>query len=75
MPVKHDLFADLHVSKEVFEKKKEADPRLSQLYDKYLAKDSEVLKAEDSAAADEVVNRLRVERLKLKDDISDHLKP
>ncbi|MEE1924873.1 DUF465 domain-containing protein [Pseudomonas sp. 148P] len=73
MPVKHNLYADLGVTAEEFEAHKKKDARLSTLEEDYLRKDREVIEAEDSASADEEVNRLRKERLKIKDDIVAHI--
>ncbi|MFQ6572556.1 DUF465 domain-containing protein [Pseudomonas sp. UM16] len=75
MPVKHDLLADLNLTKEAFIEKKRADARLSQLYEDYLRKDNQVVDAETSASADDTVTRLRKERLKIKDEIVAHVKP
>lgn len=74
MPVKHDLFADLNLSKEQFIEKKKTDPRLSQLHEDYNRKDAEVVEAEKSSSADDTVTRLRKERLKIKDEIVAHVK-
>lgn len=75
MPVKHDLLADLNLSKEAFEAKKKSDSRLSQLHEKYDAIDARVLEAEKSGASDDQVTHLRKERLHIKDEIVQHLKP
>ncbi|CAM3723127.1 hypothetical protein D3C76_1058660 [compost metagenome] len=74
MPVKHDLLADLNLTKEQFIEKKQHDPRLSQLHEDYNSKDAEVVDAENKSAADDTVTRLRKERLKIKDEIVAHLK-
>ncbi|MDR0278006.1 MAG: DUF465 domain-containing protein [Paucimonas sp.] len=73
MPVKHNLYADLGVTAEEFEAHKKKDARLSTLEEDYLRKDKEVVEAEDSAGADEEINRLRKERLKIKDEIVAHI--
>lgn len=75
MPVKHDLLADLNISKEAFDAQKKADSRLSQLHDRYNHKDNEVLTAEGDGSHDDKVNQLRKERLLIKDEIVAHLKP
>ncbi|WP_433886401.1 YdcH family protein [Pseudomonas vranovensis] len=74
MPVKHDLLADLNLTKDQFLEKKQSDPRLSQLHEDYNRKDAEVVDAENKSAADDTVTRLRKERLKIKDEIVAHLK-
>ncbi|MDD2049976.1 YdcH family protein [Pseudomonas putida] len=74
MPVKHDLLADLGLTKEQFIEKKKTDPRLSQLHEEYNRKDTEVVEAENSSSADDTVTRLRKERLKIKDEIVAHVK-
>jgi len=73
MPVKHDLYKDLGVTAEEFEAHKKKDARLSTLEEDYLRKDREVVEAENSSSADDEVNRLRKERLKIKDEIVAHL--
>ncbi|MFD2643154.1 DUF465 domain-containing protein [Pseudomonas japonica] len=74
MPVKHNLYADLGVTAEEFEAHKKKDSRLSTLEEDYLRKDKQVVEAEENASADEEVNRLRKERLKIKDEITVHLR-
>lgn len=75
MPVKHDLLADLNLTKEAFNEKKQSDWRLSQLHDQYNTIDAEVLEAEDGGASDDQVTELRKKRLWVKDEIVKHLKP
>lgn len=74
MPVKHDLLADLNLTKEAFDAKKKSDSRLSQLHEKYNAIDASVVKAENDSASDDKVTDLRKQRLLIKDDIVQHLK-
>lgn len=74
MPAKHDLFADLNVTREAFDAKKKTDARLSELHDKYNAIDVEVVKAESSSASDDQITVLRKKRLLIKDEIVAHLK-
>ncbi|MNJ79990.1 hypothetical protein D3C77_782060 [compost metagenome] len=74
MPVKHDLLADLNLTKDQFNEKKKTDSRLSQLHEEYNRKDAEVVAAENSSSADDTVTRLRKERLKIKDDIVAHVR-
>ncbi|MFK8330166.1 YdcH family protein [Pseudomonas sp. BJa5] len=74
MPVKHDLLADLNMTREAFDAKKKTDTRLSELHDKYNAIDVEVVKAESSSATDDQITQLRKKRLLIKDEIVAHLK-
>ncbi|WP_191833102.1 YdcH family protein [Pseudomonas fluorescens] len=75
MPVKHDLLADLNLTKDAFDAKKKTDSRLSELHEKYNAIDAEVVKAESSSASDEQITQLRKKRLLIKDEIVAHVKP
>lgn len=75
MPVKHDLLADLGITKEAFDEHKKTDPRLSQLHEHYNRKDQEVITAEGDGTHDAKVNDLRKERLRIKDEIVAHLHP
>lgn len=75
MPVKHDLLADLNMTKDAFDAKKKADSRLSELHEKYNTIDAEVVKAESSSASDEQITQLRKKRLLIKDEIVAHVKP
>ena len=75
MPVTHNLFADLNLTKEAFDEKKKADPRLSTLHEQYNKIDTEVLEAESGGATDDQITKLRKKRLKTKDEIVQHLKP
>ncbi|EKT4465017.1 YdcH family protein [Pseudomonas juntendi] len=69
MPVPHDLLADLHISADDFQALIDKDQTLHQLHKEYNAKDKEVVAAEGNGTADDAVNRLRKERLLLKDKI------
>ncbi|MBJ9977162.1 YdcH family protein [Pseudomonas sp. S75] len=69
MPVPHDLLADLHTSAEAFQALIDQDKDLHRLHKEYNAKDKEVVSAEGNGTSDELVNRLRKERLQLKDQI------
>lgn len=73
MPVKHNLFADLKVSKEEVEKRSKTDDRLSQLLAEYHASDADVVKAEDSSAPDDHLKKLKEKRLLIKDKIVQQL--
>lgn len=74
MPVKHNLYADLGVTAEEFEALKKGSAHLAELETRYLQKDKEVVEAEQSAAADDIVTRLRKERLEIKDKIANLVK-
>ncbi|MBF6031288.1 DUF465 domain-containing protein [Pseudomonas sp. P115] len=69
MPVKHDLYQDLGLSKEVVHERRASDKRLDSLLDKYDAADGEVLAAESAKASDEDVEKLKKKRLLVKDEI------
>ncbi|MHC6226840.1 YdcH family protein [Pseudomonas sp. X10] len=69
MPVTHDLLADLHITADDFEKLKETHNDLTRLHKDYLAVDKETVAAENNGTADDEVNRLRKERLLIKDKI------
>ncbi|WP_175651321.1 DUF465 domain-containing protein [Pseudomonas sp. Marseille-P9899] len=75
MPVKHDLLADLQLTREAFEDHKKKDHHLGSLHARYLSKDNEVVEAERDGSPDDKVTRLRKERLLIKDEIVSHLKP
>ncbi|MNZ46397.1 hypothetical protein D3C78_640770 [compost metagenome] len=67
MPVPHDLLADLHVTADAFQ--------ALMLHKEYNAKDKEVVAAEGNGTNDEAVNRLRKERLLIKDKIERIIHP
>lgn len=69
MPVKHNLYADLGITAAQFEEHKKTHSQLGDLEAEYLSKDRDVLDAEQSSSADELVNKLRKERLQIKDRI------
>lgn len=69
MPVKHDLYQDLGLSKEVVHERRATDKRLDSLLTQYDAADREVLAAENASASDEDVEKLKKKRLLLKDEI------
>ncbi|AKS09637.1 DUF465 domain-containing protein [Pseudomonas trivialis] len=70
MPVKHDLYQDLGLSKEVVHERRAGDKRLDSLLTQYDDADKEVLKAESASASDEDVEKLKKKRLLIKDDIA-----
>ncbi|MEX5552972.1 DUF465 domain-containing protein [Pseudomonas pergaminensis] len=69
MPVKHDLYQDLGLSKEVVHERRANDKRLDSLLTQYDDADKEVLKAESASAGDEEVEKLKKKRLLIKDEI------
>ncbi|MDQ0739951.1 DUF465 domain-containing protein [Pseudomonas sp. W4I3] len=69
MPVKHDLYQDLGMSKEVVHERRASDKRLHSLLTQYDAADGEVLKAESASASDDEVEKLKKKRLLIKDEI------
>jgi len=69
MPVPHDLLADLHISADDFQALIDKNQTLHQLHKEYNTKDKEVVAAEGNGTSDEAVNRLRKERLLIKDKI------
>ena len=69
MPVKHDLYQDLGLSKEVVHERRAQDKRLDALLTQYDAADGEVLAAEKASASDEEVEKLKKKRLLIKDEI------
>lgn len=74
MPVKHDLYQDLGLSKEVVHERRASDKRLDSLLTQYDAADGEVLKAESASASDEGVEKLKKKRLLVKDKIVEQLR-
>ena len=73
MPVKHDLYQDLGLSKEVVHERRASDKRLDSLFTQYDAADGEVLKAESASANDEDLEKLKKKRLLVKDKIVEQL--
>ncbi|AVJ22438.1 MULTISPECIES: YdcH family protein [Pseudomonas] len=73
MPVKHDLYQDLGLSKEDVHKRKAQDNRLDSLLTQYDDADAKVLKAEKASASDEEVENLKKKRLSIKDKIAQRL--
>jgi uncharacterized protein YdcH (DUF465 family) len=69
MPVKHNLFADLNVTREQVEERRQGDEKLSRLLDEYNSADAAVLEAEDKTAADDELKKLKEKRLLIKDKI------
>jgi uncharacterized protein YdcH (DUF465 family) len=76
MPVKHDLYADLSISKEDLAKRRGKDPRLNQLVTHYDEIDADVVKAESGGAgdiSDDQLKKLKEKRLLAKDKIVQQL--
>ncbi|SDO85183.1 hypothetical protein SAMN04489798_4021 [Pseudomonas arsenicoxydans] len=72
MPVPHDLYQDLKLSKEDIQQKRSKDPVLNSLIDKYSQADAEVVKAETAksdAPSDDVLKKLKEARVQVKDKI------
>ena len=73
MPVKHDLYQDLGLSKDDIHERRASDKRLDSLLTQYDDADKEVLKAEAASASDEDVEKLKKKRLLIKDKIVEQL--
>ncbi|AZF21244.1 MULTISPECIES: YdcH family protein [unclassified Pseudomonas] len=73
MPVKHDLYQDLGMSKEAVHERRASDKRLDSLLTKYDVADGKVLEAESRKADDSEVEVLKKERLLIKDQIVEKL--
>jgi uncharacterized protein YdcH (DUF465 family) len=72
MPVNHDLYQDLKVSKEEIQQRRTKDPLLDSLINKYSQADAEVVKAETAksdAPSDDQLKKLKENRLLVKDKI------
>ncbi|WP_421522918.1 DUF465 domain-containing protein [Pseudomonas yamanorum] len=70
MPVKHDLYQDLGLSKEAVDGRRAKDPHLNALFDKYKTVDELVLSAEKAAGSDDELKKLKEKRLLVKDEIA-----
>ncbi|AMB84928.1 hypothetical protein AWM79_06230 [Pseudomonas agarici] len=73
MPVKHDLFADLNLTREQIKESRAQDNKLNQLLNDYEDIDKRVLAAESALAADDELKRLKEKRLLVKDKIVQQL--
>lgn len=76
MPVKHDLFADLSLTRDEVAERGRQDARLQQLLDDYDSADVEVLNAEKGSAGgigDDALRKLKEKRLLVKDRIVQRL--
>ncbi|MBA1228318.1 DUF465 domain-containing protein [Pseudomonas viridiflava] len=76
MPVKHDLFADLNLTRDEVVERSRKDARLQQLLSDYDSADVEVLAAEKGPAGgigDDELRKLKEKRLLVKDRIVQRL--
>ncbi|WP_122740404.1 DUF465 domain-containing protein [Pseudomonas viridiflava] len=76
MPVKHDLFADLSLTRDEVAERGRHDARLQQLLNDYDSADVEVLNAEKGSAGgigDDALRKLKEKRLLVKDRIVQRL--
>lgn len=76
MPVTHDLYQDLKLSKEEIQQKRTRDPLLDSLINKYSQADADVVKAESAqsdAPSDDALKKLKEKRLQFKNKIVDQL--
>ncbi|KTC16044.1 MULTISPECIES: DUF465 domain-containing protein [Pseudomonas] len=76
MPVKHDLFADLSLTRDEVAERGRRDARLQQLLNDYESADVEVLNAEKGSAGgigDDALRTLKEKRLLVKDRIVQRL--
>ncbi|WP_454868541.1 hypothetical protein [Pseudomonas farris] len=76
MPVTHDLYQDLKLSKEEIQQKRTKDPLLDSLINKYSQADAEVVKAETAqsdALSDDELKKLKEKRVQVKNRIVERL--
>lgn len=76
MPVTHDLYQDLKLSKEEIQQKRTKDPLLDSLINKYSQADADVVKAESAqsdAPSDEALKKLKEKRVQVKNKIVERL--
>ncbi|CAI8931919.1 DUF465 domain-containing protein [Pseudomonas sp. IT-P44] len=73
MPVPHDLYQDLKLSKEDIQQKRTKDPLLDSLINKYSQADAEVVKAEQAKSSDDSVKKLKEKRFQVKEKIVQQL--
>jgi len=72
MPVKHDLYADLSITKDELIKLRSADAKLNQLVDDYDTIDADIVKAEAGSAgdvSDDQLKKLKEKRVLTKEKI------
>ncbi|WP_065257831.1 MULTISPECIES: hypothetical protein [Pseudomonas] len=78
MPVPHDLYQDLNITKEKIQQIRSQDPHLDALINKYLLADKDVVEAENAtsnAPSDDVLRKLKETRVYVKDQIVAQLQP
>jgi uncharacterized protein YdcH (DUF465 family) len=74
MPVKHDLYADLGITKEELGKRRGGDAKLNALVDQYNELDAQIVSIEEKGdASDEELRTLKEKRLLAKDKIARQL--
>lgn len=75
MPVKHDLFQDLGVSKEEVQSRRKENARLDSLLRDYDRIDAEVLEAESASGTlnDDELKKQKEKRLLVKDKIKQQI--
>ena len=73
MPMPHDLYQDLKLSKEDIQQKRTKDPLLDSLINKYSQADAEVVKAEQAKSSDDSVKKLKEKRFQVKEKIVQQL--
>ena len=76
MPVKHDLFADLKLTRDEVTERSKSDAKLQQLLTDYDEADARVLDAEKGlagGAGDDALKKLKEKRLLVKDKIVQRL--
>ena len=76
MPVKHDLYKDLGLTKEQVAERTKTDRKLNQLLSDYGQIDTGVLDAESGSAgsvSDDELKKLKEKRLLIKDEIAGKL--
>ncbi|PHX38452.1 hypothetical protein AO263_35965 [Pseudomonas sp. NZIPFR-PS5] len=74
MPVKHDLYADLSITKDELAKRKGTDAKLNALVEHYNELDIHIVTAEEAGdIPDDELKKLKEKRLQAKDTIASHL--
>jgi uncharacterized protein YdcH (DUF465 family) len=74
MPVKHDLYADLGITKEELGKRRGVDVKLNSLVDQYNELDAQIVSIEEKGdASDDELRTLKEKRLLAKDKIARQL--
>ncbi|HEX8590355.1 YdcH family protein [Pseudomonas sp.] len=74
MPVKHDLYADLSITKEELAKRKSGDAKLNALVEQYDELDAHIVSVEEAGdLSDDELKTLKEKRLLAKDSIAQQL--